>query len=414
MFLKKSLILIIFLSIVAVSCNSGEKESDDSEKATISFMHFWSEPGHQKAIDSLISDFEREYDCTVETSLLSWNDGKMKLTAAFNSKTAPDVLELGSDWTAQFADAGVLYQFEEGDIAFTRFLDFSLIPAHRNDAFYCVPWSVATRALFCNTDLLEASDYAGAKHCPQNYEELKAMAAAINAGGTAKGIGMNSSDAHRLYKKILPMFFTYGGRIFDDSGKLVLFSSENTEALEMYCSLAREGFIETQRQIDASFAKGKTGFCISGQWLRDKIENENPEMNYKVCLMPSAGDKPGISFAGGEYLGINKNSDNIALAKSFIKYLTNGENALKFCLAVPPAGFPADKEYYKDKRLTEVKYNEIFAMQLESARMTPMHPKWLDIEAVIEEATVEALYGKKSPEDALYDANEKIKLIIDN
>jgi maltose-binding protein MalE len=44
--------------------------------------------------------------------------------------------------------------------------------------------------------------------------------------------------------------------------------------------------------------------------------------------------------------------------------------------------------------------------------MTPVHPKWLDIEAIIEEAAVEALYGKKTSKQSLEDAQAKLKLII--
>ena len=45
--------------------------------------------------------------------------------------------------------------------------------------------------------------------------------------------------------------------------------------------------------------------------------------------------------------------------------------------------------------------------------MTPVHPKWLDIEALIENAVSEALYGNKTPKQALDDAqfltNQAIK-----
>jgi hypothetical protein len=47
----------------------------------------------------------------------------------FSSKNHPDVVELGSDWLAQFSSAGVLDIISMDSVDFSRFLDFSLPPA---------------------------------------------------------------------------------------------------------------------------------------------------------------------------------------------------------------------------------------------------------------------------------------------
>ncbi len=400
--------VILILSIILILQSCGEEKLDNQiDKNIISFWHFWSEPYQQEILDTLINRFEKQNNCTVETTLLSWNDGKMKLTAAFNSNTAPDVLELGSDWTAQFASAGVLMALSPEEYDFNRFLDFSLIPSKWKDNYYTIPWSVATRALFCNRDLFDSSFTA-----PKSYNDLLKYSGQINNAETIYGIGVTSDDEHRLYKKILPMFWTYGGGIFDKNGNIIIDNPKNIKALDMYCQLSREGVIETQRQIDAMFVKGKVGFCVSGPWLEDKLQNENPDMNYEVLIMPGTETKKGFSFAGGEYLAINKKSPNISLSQSFIKYMTSGKNAVMFCKEISAAGFPADKKYYSAPELLEKSSNKVFAEQLKYSRMTPMHPKWLDIEKIIEIATVEALYGKKTPKEALEEAKENIQNIV--
>lgn len=406
----KKILFILSIFVLLQACDK-DKISDTKNTNAISFWHFWSEPYQQEIVDSLIINFEKEENCTVNTTLLSWNDGKMKLTAAFNSNTAPDVIELGSDWTAQFASAGVLYEFNPQECDFTRFLDFSLIPSIWDEKYYAVPWTVATRALFCNKDLLKEINITSDSILTNlDYNQLFTLASEINKIETAKGIGINSSDAHRLYKKILPVFWSYGGGIFDNTGKLIIDSEENIRALDMYCKLARAGFIETQRQIDATFVKGNTGFCISGPWLDEKIKNENPDLDYRVCLMPNSENAQGMSFTGGEYLSINNKSEKIELSKKLIKYLTKGENAVKFCSEITAAGFPADKNFYSAPELMKYSNNKVYAKQLEYSKMTPMHPKWLDIEAIIEAITVEALYGNSTPKQAL----QKAKKMINN
>ena len=87
-----------------------------------------------------------------------------------------------------------------------------------------------------------------------------------------------------------------------------------------------------------------------------------------------------------------------------MKYITDGKTSLEYCKKVNEAGFPADKQYYNDQYFKSVKHKSTFAEQLAAARMTPVHAQWLDLEALLENAVVEALYGRKSSQGALGDA----------
>src|SRR5690606_30513407 len=137
---------------------------------------------------------------------------------------------------------------------------------------------------------------------------------------------------------------------------------------------------ETQRQLDAAFVDGKLAFWLSGGWLLEKIKNENPNLNFGVTSVPGNGTNQGVSFAGGEYLAISSNSANIELSKKLVKFMTDGKNSIRFCKEVIEAGFPADKNYYNDEFYQSQPNRLVFAKQLESAKMTPVHPKWLDME----------------------------------
>ncbi len=408
LFFARTMIKYILFAISALilfkSCNSNKEEAAGS--TTIKFWHFWSEPYQKKALLPLIEEFEKANACSVEVTELSWGDGKTKLLAAFNSGTAPDVLELGSDWVAQFSSSGVLFNIDSSSVDMNKYIDFSHKPSYWRNKLFAVPWLVDTRALFYNKGLL------GDNPMPGNIEELLRLSGEINDSAGIYGFGANGSDRHRLYKKIVTFFWSNGGKILDAKGKPVVNSPQNINALEQYVALARTGIIETQRQLDAIFARGKVGFWISGGWLLEKIKNENPGLNFGVALIPDFGNGRGISFAGGEYLAISKQSGNKKLAVKLIKYLTDGAIAIRFCKQIIEAGFPADKNYFNDPYYKTQKFREVFSRQLQSARMTPVHPKWLDIEAIIENAAVEALLGDKSPNDALDDAQKKLERLL--
>ncbi len=180
-------------------------------------------------------------------------------------------------------------------------------------------------------------------------------------------------------------------------------------AVRFYAELARVGLIETQRQLDDLFLQGKLGFWLSGAWLAEKLRQQNPAWEYTLALLP--GRTPtdsGISFAGGEYLAVSATSPRKELALALVQFLTAGENAVRFCAAVPEAGFPADRRFLHDSLLLRIPYRRLFAEQLLRARMTPVHPRWLELEDAFEHAVVEVLYGVRSPEEALREAQRRI------
>lgn len=404
---NQSFFSIFLLSILVLFSSCGNNK--DSEN-TIKFWHFWSEPSQREVLAGLVSKFEKENNCKVELTELSWNDGKTKLLAAFNSNVAPDVLELGSDWVSQFSSANVLEELNPDSVEIDQFVDISLSPTKWEGKLFALPWVLDTRVMFCNKSLMQEAGCG--EELPKNYSELIRMANLINKPTKEiYGFGTNSSDPHRLYKKILPLFWTFGGAIFEN-GLPVINSANNVKALNCYVQLSRAGLLETQRQLDMYFVQGKIGFVFSGAWLLRKIEKENPNLDYEVALMPQHLDKDGISFLGGEYLAINKNSQKKELARKLLKFLTAGVNSLELAINIDEAGFPADRNFITNEKLLAKNKKTIFAKQLLLARATPVHKKWLDIEAVIENAVTEAIYGKKSEQQALDDAQVEVLRLI--
>ncbi len=390
-------ILCCVCAFVFDAC-SGQKKSGGP---VIHFWHFWSEPSQKQVLTQLLSDFEKQEHCTVECTELSWNDGKTKLVAAFSSHTAPDVMEFGSDWVAQFSSSGVLAELPADSMGMNNFIEWSTVPCRWDSKLYAVPWVVDTRVLYINKALL---DQAGISSFPTTWQETKQDAERVQAGGAAGGFGANGADGHRLYKKILPFFWSFGGDVLNANGQPVLNSDQNVAALSTYVELSRSGTIDTQKQLDEAFAQGHLAFWNSGGWLADKIAKENPLLDYRVVVLPQGPGGQGISFAGGEYLSVSAQSQEQVLARKLIRFLTNGSTALSFCKQVTEAGFPADKQSFHDDYFVAHPIRSVFAKQLENARMTPVHPQWLEMESIIENAVVEALYGKKEPKQALDDA----------
>ncbi|MBU3698960.1 MAG: extracellular solute-binding protein [Candidatus Kapabacteria bacterium] len=400
------LAVTLLLSVLAIGfmggCQNGEKLDDG--KATIRFWHFWSEPGQKAALRELVNEFEKASGCRVELTELSWNDGKAKLQAAFNSGAPPDVVELGSDWVAQFSGAGVLSPLTTIDTS--ALINYTLAPGRFRGALYAAPWVVDTRVLYVNQNLVSASGVDSIA----KIEDLQNAAEFVRSKGQF-GWGSNGADAHRLYKKILPFLWTYGGDVLDASGRCVLYSPANVRALTCYAELSRTGIVETQRQLDATFLQGRLGIWNSGSWLIKKIRANN-SLSVKAIAFPGIDGRPGVSFAGGEYLAVSASSKQVGLSERLVAYLIAPSSAKSFCSKIPEAGFPAATSAYDDPSLQADPFKSVFAKQLRHARMTPVHPKWLDIEAVLESAVVRVLLGEATADKALREAHDEVIEII--
>lgn len=392
-------------AFLAIAC-SGQNDGGQTE-TVIRFWHFWSEPSQKLVLEDIVREFESKTGTRVELTELSWNDGKAKLQAAFNSGAPPDVVELGSDWVAQFSSAGVLMPLPL-DSAFTQgFVRFSQPPAMWKGRVYAYPWTVDTRVLWINSDLVAAS---GWNRPITTLDDLREASERVHSGG-AFGFGANGADVHRLYKKILPFMWTLGGDVFDASGQPNLNSEANIKALTLYSDLARTGFIETQRQLDAAFLRGKVAFWISGSWLIQRIRTM-ATFRAEAHTLPGINARPGISFAGGEYLAVSLVTRNRQRSRELVRFLTMPEQAVKLCSAIPEAGFPSARAAFQHESLISDTLKAVFAKQLEYARMTPVHARWLDLESIIENATVRVLLGEETPQESLEKAQAEALAVI--
>lgn len=399
--------LIVGCSLVLLPLGCGGDGAAERDSHVLRFWHFWSEPGQKKALEELVREFEQTRNVKVELTELSWNDGKMKLQAAFNSGAPPDVIELGSDWVAQFSSSGVLMQLPGDASAVGRFVPYSLAPGTWNNRMYAYPWTIDTRVLYVNMDALAS---IGVTEPPATLDDVAVIAERLQDAGRM-GWGANGADAHRLYKKILPLMWTSGGDVLDEQGRPTLYTPPNVAALEMYARLARAGMIETQRQLDAAFLQGKIGMWNSGSWLLKKID-ATPGLRVRPVPQPGFGQQPGISFAGGEYLAVSTATGNTQMARELVQFLVNGANAVRFCRAVPEAGFPADSAFARDPSLISHPMKAVFARQLTSARMTPVHPRWLDLEEILEDAVERVLLGEADPTQSLARAQQDAEALI--
>ncbi len=378
-------------------------------KTKISWWQFWTDPNIKPVINAMVEEFEAQNpDIEVEFTDLTWSNGHEKIVISFASGTGPDVVELGSDWIAEFAVNGHLMDISNHIAADSaEYQGWSM--AALDGKTYARPWFLGTRVLYVNRDLLTRAEF-DASFIPVTWNDLRQATKKISTlGKDIYGWGSNVPEKHRLYKKYLPFFWSAGGRVYtDDDLKLTVVASEQAvAALELYKELHDScGYVSNQRGIEDAFLDGKVGIIMSGDWLLKRIELEKRQINFETALMPGLRF-PGRSFLGGEFLAINAASKEKEAALKFVKFITSPENQVKFCIANRSAN-PSSRSAQEDEYFQANDNLQTFIKQIAMAKHPPVDPNWVYIETAIEEAVEETVFGSKLAADALYDARRKI------
>jgi len=382
-------------------------------ETTLTWWQFWTDPTIKPVINSMVEEFEQANpDINVELTDLTWANGHEKIAIAFASGAGPDIVELGSDWIAQFAANNQLADISD-DVAadIPEYDGWSM--ATYDGKIYGRPWILGTRVLFYNQDLLDRIDVREG-YMPISWVHLDTAASKINAlGSDIYGWGSNTAEKHRLYKKFLPFFWSGGGRIFTDSGGYCIVSSEGAvNALKFYKKLHDNyGYVANQRGIEDAFLDGKIGFIISGDWLLKRIENEGRKLNYRTTLIPGETQTEfrigGKSFMGGEFLTINAASENKDAAVKFVEFITNPTNQLRFCKANKSAN-PSSKTAQLDDYFQSDENLKTFIAQLKHAVHPPVDPDWVFIENELEKAVESVIFENAGPGTALLNARTNI------
>ena len=382
-------------------------------KTKISWWQFWTDPNIKPVIEEMVAEFEKvNPDIEVELTDLTWANGHEKIVIAFASGTGPDVVELGSDWIAEFAMHDHLLDITEAVQADKKeFHGWGM--STYNDKVYAKPWFLGTRVIFANRDLLTKAGYDTA-FAPVTFDQLKEAVYKVDSlGKNISGFGSNSAEKHRLYKKYLPFFWSFGGKIFSDDKRLCLISSNfAVDALNYYKELHDScGYVSNQRGIEDAFLEGKIGFIISGDWLLKRIENEKRKFNLVSSLIP--GERyPGRSFLGGEFLAVNNATKDKEAAVKFVQFISSPENQVKFCIANRSAN-PSSIEATKDPYFTSNIHLQTFIKQIKLANHPPVDPNWVYIEEELEKAVEDALFGSGLPATALLAARINIEKIME-
>jgi multiple sugar transport system substrate-binding protein len=411
--------LLLFAGIFGLSLNlsCGKRESvTEDGRQIIRFWQFWTEPRVKAVVTNAISEFEQQNPgYKVEVTDLTWDNGYQKIVAAFATDEVPDLIELGSDWIAEFADRGALLAMTDE----CRRMQQSMggwPAAVFNDNCYALPWYLSTRVFYQN-DEAAALVLGKARPHPLVWNTLlENVRSSTLEKPKMWGFGVNAAEPHRLYKRFLPFLWAAGGDVLTEDMSVCAMETESgRQALQFLVNLSAQQYVDKQSALDDMFMDGKLMYHFSGDWLHEKIRHSGSSIKYSTFLMPFPAPAQGTQagFAGGEYLAVPRKAAQPVAALNLARHLIQPKHIFNLCIATGCAT-PANAEVASNPYFIEDSVRSVFMRQFNFSKMPPSHPRWVEIEGAIERGVEEALFQGTPVEEVLAKMCADINKIIED
>jgi len=290
---------------------------------------------------------------------------------------------------------------------------------YQTGPFYALPYVGNSQLFFYRKDLFEKYSL----NAPATWNDVLAAAKTIQEKETAGANGaksygyvMRAAQGNAAVADFMPIFWAFGGEMFDASGKPTVNSPEGIAALEFMIELGKyspPGYASFNADdVGAHLLQGTAAMSIN--WPAWISAFDNPSKSKVIGKMefttlPSA-QKPGQAEIGNWLIAIPRDSRNAELAMDFLLWATSREQMKRSAERGNP---PTRKSLFQDAQLL-AKYPAYPAQlrSLESSRPRPRTPQWNEIENAFGIFLSKANSGVLSPAEAMNQANAEIEKIL--
>jgi len=288
---------------------------------------------------------------TVRVTVLDWESGWNKITAAAASRRGPDLLELGSTWMPAIAAMGGLEPLSAAQLAevdngapyYPQLWKTTQVLGR--PGVYGVPWYADVRAAFYRTDVFRQAgvDPARAFADWQSFRDALRRINGITVGGKrVAALAYAGKNDWNVVHNLAPWIWNAGGDVLTaDARHSALDTPQALRAIDFYSQLAVEGLVPSNALekdsdiLEGAWVGGDYGVIFSGPWLMRRIL-EAPagsvvREHFDVAPYP-AGPHGHATFFGGSSLAIFKGSRHKDEAWDLVKYLGGKQAQVRLSL----------------------------------------------------------------------------------
>lgn len=386
--------------------SSGGNETSDGKKEVVIWDYFETDAQKQMMQD-LVDGFNESQDEYVASHVyVPFADYEKQLTLGVASGELPDLVIMDGCGMASFISMGLFGDVSDADIAWDEYLEGPMESAMMDGKHYGIPFATNDTALFYNKDLFDA---AGLEYPDENttWDEFREMANALTKDGVV-GFGNAATNTDEGTFQCLQWLYTAGGSYTDIEAGVDAYTLMQ-EMIEEG-SWSKECVNWTQSDVNNNFMAGNIAMQQNGPWQIPGIEENAPELNYGVTVLPKRDADSGqaTSILGGENMGVVK-KDDMSGAIAFMKYYDQTEvmvDAMKQYGSFPPKTEAAQDPYW-----TEDPIQAAFITQLDTSIPRGPSASWPSYSAAIQQGFQEVMTSAKTPEQAAADTQAAVDAV---
>jgi len=286
---------------------------------------------------------------------------------------------------------------------------------YQTGPLYALPYVGNSQLFFYRKDLFAKYNLKE----PGKWDDVLTAAKTIQEKETTDktyGYVMRAAQGNAAVADFMPIFWAFGGEMFDPNGKATVNTPQGIAALAFMLELGKyspPGYASFNAdEVGAHLLQGTAAMSINWPaWISSFADPAKSKVIGKMAFTSLPGNlKSGQAEIGNWLIAIPRDSQNAQGAFDFLMWATS---AAQMKLSAQRGNPPTRKSLFHDPELV-AKYPSYPAQlkSLESSRPRPRTPQWNEIENVFGIFLSKANSGELSPEEAMNQANAEIEKII--
>jgi len=427
-----SLLCIVLIATLLAGCgnkpsnetggNSGSSASGDKK---ITVLVESGSPAETVA-NATAAEFKEKtgYDVVVDTVPYSGMYDKVSTEVKANA-AAHDVVCLDVLWLSAFENALEPLNDIATDEIVSDFLPTLEEGGTLNGNLLGFPMWINCKVLIYRTDLFEDETnktkfkeaYGRELTVPATWDEYMECAEFFTTDdmygtavfGLAGGDSVCSFLDHASQAGAMPL-------VLEEDNNVLVDEKPYVDALQFLCDLYEGGFVPEETLSVASteaqemFNNNKLAMQLnwSHQYPAAYAVNKG-----NVGVAPMIGGEAGVAATTGPwYQCVMKNSENLDIAKEYVKFMYDKNEKYMTEGSLKIAGRTSVYEKFGKEPGNEHLGAVLETLDNEYSQNRPATPYWTEIEEVLQNAVQAALSGKATPQEALSDAKSNIESIV--
>ena len=294
-----------------------------------------------------------------------------------------------------------------------RFLEASVGTVKVGDAYYGVPLSTETVALFYNKTLLDEAGFEVAT----SFEQIKEQAAQYNDESSNKFLmRFDAGNSYTMHLFLTAGGFELYGPNHDDASQVNLNSEGVVKGLSFYQTMREYLNVPyadlNWDSIEVEFAKGNVPYIITGPWSISEVQTQDAGFEWGITTIPTIDGVQPETFSGNIIACGSSYTQHPAETKQVIEFLSS-EEGLQIMYDVK-GSIPALKDASVIEGVVEDPYVSGILEQAQYAQPMPILPEmsnyWGAAETLYRSVWDGLLTPEEAAEKALADYNTALEL----